>query len=127
MWRRNFVLSILLGGATIAMVFSLSACSDNGDDKQPETHTVPSGAEFNDADTEFATDMVQHHAQALAMVDLTRGRELDPGVERLAEAIRMAQSPEIEQMTTWLTDWGQPIPRDRARPRQRPRRRPRRF
>ncbi len=65
---------------------------------------------FNNADVEFATDMIQHHAQALAMVDLTLGRDLDPEVQALAEDIRDAQGPEIEQMTNWLTDWDQPIP-----------------
>jgi uncharacterized protein (DUF305 family) len=58
----------------------------------------------------FAGDMIQHHAQALAMVDLTVGRDLDPEVLRLAEDIRAAQGPEIEQMTDWLLAWDEEIP-----------------
>ncbi len=54
--------------------------------------------------------MIQHHAQALAMVDLTVERSLDPEVQALAEAIRAAQGPEIETMTDWLTEWGEPVP-----------------
>jgi uncharacterized protein (DUF305 family) len=54
--------------------------------------------------------MIQHHAQALSMVDLTIGRQLDPEFQQVAEGIRAAQGPEIEQMTDWLTDWDQPIP-----------------
>lgn len=96
--------------ATLAAL-SLAGCGADGDaEPQHQTHTAPGGAEFNDADVEFATDMIQHHAQALQMVDLTMGRKLDPEVEQLAEEIRMAQAPEIEQMTRWLTDWQQPVP-----------------
>jgi uncharacterized protein (DUF305 family) len=42
--------------------------------------------------------MLQHHAQALQMVDMTLERKLDPEVAALAEGIRMALPPEIEQM-----------------------------
>jgi uncharacterized protein (DUF305 family) len=69
-----------------------------------------STTEHNDADIGFATDMIQHHAQALTMVDLTAGRTLDPEVQQLAEDIRAAQTPEIEEMTHWLTSWGEDIP-----------------
>ena len=93
----------------LATMFVLAACG-NDDTSAPETQSASSGEEFNDADVEFATDMIQHHAQALSMVDLTLGRQLAPEVEQLAEDIRMAQGPEIEQMTDWLTDWDQPIP-----------------
>ncbi len=69
-----------------------------------------SGRAFNDADVEFASEMVQHHAQALQMVDLTLGRDLDPSVAELAEEIRAAQTPEIEKLVDWLEDWDQPVP-----------------
>ncbi len=65
---------------------------------------------YNDADVAFATDMIQHHAQALSMVDLTMGRDLDPALTSLAEEIRAAQAPEIEKMVDWLGDWDQPVP-----------------
>jgi len=96
--------------ALLAAMSVLAACGGNDDAPDPETHTAANGDEFNDADVEFASDMIQHHAQALAMVDLTTGRQLDPEVQQLAEDIRAAQAPEIEQMTDWLTDWDQPIP-----------------
>lgn len=62
--------------------------------------------------------MIQHHAQALAMVDLPVGRQLDPQVQQVAEDIREAEGPEIEQMAGWLTDRDGPIPetmRDHAK------------
>lgn len=67
-------------------------------------------ASFNDADVQFATDMIPHHAQALSMVDLTVDKGISPQVEALADDIRTAQAPEIEQMAGWLEDWGQPVP-----------------
>lgn len=96
--------------ATLATMLALVSCGGQGDDAEPATHTAADGQRFNDADVAFATDMVQHHAQALVMVDQTMGRDLDPRLERLAEAIRAAQGPEIETLTGWLTDWDQPVP-----------------
>ena len=86
----------------------LSGCGD--DSPGGDNDTGNARTDHNDADVAFASDMIQHHAQALAMVDLTVGRDLDPEVEALAEAIRAAQGPEIETMTDWLTEWDEPIP-----------------
>jgi uncharacterized protein (DUF305 family) len=97
--------------AATATLVALAGCSSENDDKPDhQMHSAPNGDEFNDADVEFATAMIPHHAQALQMVDLTRGRKLSPELRRLTEDIQMAQSPEIEQMTRWLTDWEQPVP-----------------
>jgi len=86
----------------------LSACGN--DDGGSDTTTQVSTTEHNDADVAFATDMMQHHAQALVMVDMTMNRDLDPEVQQLAEDIRAAQGPEIETFTDWLTDWDEEIP-----------------
>jgi uncharacterized protein (DUF305 family) len=86
----------------------LTACG--GEDEPSTTTSVPASAKYNDADVEFATGMIQHHAQALTMVDMTTGRKLDPEFEQLAEQILGAQGPEIQTMTEWLEDWGQPVP-----------------
>jgi uncharacterized protein (DUF305 family) len=74
------------------------------------TRTASNGEVFNDADVRFASEMIQHHAQALSMVDLTAGRPLDAEVEKLAEDIRAAQAPEIEIFTGWLIEWGEKVP-----------------
>lgn len=89
-----------LVAAAAALTF-LAGCSS-------ESSADPQG--FNDADVDFATDMIQHHAQALEMVDMTVGRELDPEVAALAEQIRAAQAPEIEQMADLLEEWDEPVP-----------------
>ena len=97
-------------GAALAAVLAIAGCGEDDEEPTNQTRTASNGDEFNDADVAFATDMIPHHAQALSMVDLTLGRQLDPEVQQLAEAIRAAQAPEIEQMTDWLTAWDEPIP-----------------
>jgi len=100
---------LLTIAAVLTTVLALAGCGDD-DETTHETHTASNGDEYNDADVRFATDMVPHHAQALSMVDLTLHRELDPEVQQLAEDIRATQAPEIEQMTDWLTAWGEEVP-----------------
>lgn len=82
------------------------------DDAQGSTTTldIPDGAEFNATDVAFAQGMIPHHAQAIQMADMALEVSTNPDVTALAEQIKAAQSPEIDQMTTWLTDWGQTVP-----------------
>ena len=57
----------------------------------------------------FAQHMIPHHQQAIEMSDMLLAKEgIDPRVLDLAEEIKAAQAPEIEQMQTWLTQWGIP-------------------
>lgn len=93
---------------TLTLGAGLAACGN--DDADSASKTEVSATEHNDADVTFATDMIQHHAQALSMVDLTLDRDLDPEVQTLAEDIRAAQGPEIETMADWLTKWGEEVP-----------------
>ena len=90
----------------------LAACGADPDDGEAASgeRTAANGAVFNDADVQFATHMIPHHAQAIEMVTLTDTRTLAPEVRQLAESIRTAQSPEVEIMVDWLTDWGEEIP-----------------
>ena len=96
----------------VALGFGLAACGDDSDStssaSQPQT--AANGDVFNQADVEFATDMIPHHAQAIEMVTLTDERPLDPAVKQLANQIRDAQVPEVETMTDWLTSWGEEVP-----------------
>jgi uncharacterized protein (DUF305 family) len=96
--------------ALLAVVSASVGCGTDDVAPRPVTHTAAGGETYNDADVEFASDMIQHHAQALAMVDLTIDRRLDPAINQLAEDVRMAHGQEIEQMTDWLQDWDRPIP-----------------
>ena len=97
--------------AVTTLMFSLSACGDDGSTGYARAEqTASNGDVFNDADVAFATGMIPHHAQALVMVDLTRGRDLSTQAQKLADDIRAAQGPQIEQMAAWLYDWDKPVP-----------------
>ncbi len=63
------------------------------------------GADHNDQDVSFTTDMVPHHQQAVEMADLAATRASDPKVKALAARIKAAQDPEIRTMQGWLSDW----------------------
>lgn len=97
----------------LATTLGVAACSDDeghGGHGSSSAPDIAESEEFNQADVDFATDMIQHHAQALSMVDLTVGRDLSPELTQLAEQIREAQGPEIELMVDWLNEWDQPVP-----------------
>lgn len=99
--------STLLVVAVTAIL--LAGCGDSRATAQA-VHTASNGDAFNDADAAFARHMVQHHAQALVMVDDTVARRLDHRVQRLVDDIRQEQVAEIEQLTAWLIAWGKPEP-----------------
>jgi uncharacterized protein (DUF305 family) len=53
--------------------------------------------------------MIPHHQQAIQMSDIILGKQgIDPRVVQLANQIKAAQGPEIQQMQGWLSQWGQP-------------------
>lgn len=94
----------LLGAFALTAAVTLTGCGTD------EPEQVLSDTEHSAQDVAFATDMIQHHAQALSMVDLTLERPLDPEVAALAEQVRDAQAPEIELMSDWLVDWDEDVP-----------------
>jgi uncharacterized protein (DUF305 family) len=64
------------------------------------------GSDHNDADEEFARQMIPHHQQAVMMARLADTNDAGPEVRALATRIAKAQRPEIETMRGWLEDWG---------------------
>lgn len=51
--------------------------------------------------------MIPHHQQAIEMSDMLLGKQsIDPEVISLANQIKNAQGPEIQQMQGWLQEWG---------------------
>jgi uncharacterized protein (DUF305 family) len=109
---------ITLSAAALAGALILTACGGNTSTGGHDMSTMNSpaasapatpGAQFNDADVTFAQMMIPHHQEALNMAKLATTRASDPEVKKLAAQIEAAQTPEIEQMTRWLTAWGKPI------------------
>lgn len=105
---------LIAGLAAVALSLALAACGDDSDHDtssvSSDSETAANGDVFSEADVEFATTMIPHHAQAIQMVTLTDTRTLDPDVKQLAEDIRAAQSPEVETMVDWLTAWDKEVP-----------------
>jgi uncharacterized protein (DUF305 family) len=106
-----------VGVAALAALVSLAACSNNSNQANQTTSsttttTSTSGAQpHNQADVTFAQQMIPHHQQAIQMSDMVLAKQgIDPRVIDLANQIKAAQGPEIQQMQGWLTQWGQPVP-----------------
>jgi uncharacterized protein (DUF305 family) len=71
--------------------------------------TTAAAEAHNDADVMFAQHMIPHHTQAIEMSDTLLAKQgIDPRVIGLANQIKAAQGPEIQQMQGWLTQWGTP-------------------
>ena len=92
----------------------LAACGSESNQQSTastQTDLTSSESSFNDADVMFAQMMIPHHEQAIELADIA----LDPTlmaseqVKTLASQIKLAQDPEIDLMTQWLTDWDQPL------------------
>ncbi|MFC0449621.1 DUF305 domain-containing protein [Rhodococcus jostii] len=101
--------------AAAGAVLVLAGCSTGASDSSaapstPTTSAAESQAHFNDADVAFLDGMYPHHAQAIEMADMVAGHTGNADVVALAAAIKAAQQPEMDRMTTWLQQWGQPVP-----------------
>jgi len=65
---------------------------------------------YTNADVEFMSHMIGHHAQAIAMSRWAPTHGASPSVLRLADRIINAQQDEIATMQNWLRDRLKPIP-----------------
>jgi len=100
---RKFLLTV----AILASAITLSACSSTANSGPTGSSSSTSSA-FNKADVSFASDMTAHHQQAVEMSQLILDKSnIDSRVITLANEITAAQGPEIKQMKSWLSDWGQ--------------------
>jgi uncharacterized protein (DUF305 family) len=126
---RTSLMLILFSGTLVAGFAgcSTSEMTADADTSQTETETAAerdyeqmeeiywaridsSKMSFTDADVEFMTGMIGHHAQALIMSDLAPKNDASPAVQRLAARIINAQKDEIATMQRWLRDRNQPVP-----------------
>ena len=67
-------------------------------------------ASFSQADVDFVTHMIPHHAQALVMARMVPERTDNGELRVLAARIISAQNDEIAIMQEWLRERGQPVP-----------------
>ena len=79
-------------------------------------HATPPGLgrlPYSDADIEFMSGMIPHHAQAVVMAGWAPSHGARQDVAILCERIVVGQQDEIATMQTWLRDRGEEVP-DRA-------------
>ncbi|WP_416564149.1 DUF305 domain-containing protein [Nocardia testacea] len=107
--------TLAIGATALAVTFAAAACgdSDTGTTPAPSSAVTSTAAEntaaHNQADVMFAQMMIPHHSQAIEMSDMLLAKQGIPEpVTALADQIKAAQGPEIDQLTTWLGQWGQP-------------------
>jgi uncharacterized protein (DUF305 family) len=72
-------------------------------DQEPASSAQPAG--FNPDDVSFATNMIPHHQQAVALSALVPERSTNAEVIQLAQQISAAQEPEITTMKAFLVQW----------------------
>lgn len=112
--------------ATAVLSLALAACgsgsSDTGsmsgmhhDSSSPTSSTpsastsAPVDAQHDAADVTFSQGMVVHHQGAIRMAQMATAQASTPQVKDLAARIEAAQAPEIDEMTSWLRAWGEPV------------------
>ncbi len=102
-----------IAAAAVAVTVVLGACGNNsGSNHDTSSMTTSVGGSTqaqsdNDADVTFAQGMIPHHQQAIEMSDMLLAKQdIDPRVASLANDIKAAQGPEIQQLQGWLADWG---------------------
>jgi uncharacterized protein (DUF305 family) len=100
--KRTLMSVVALAGALV-----LASCSGSAEPEQEETAAASSGqAEHNDADVMFAQMMIPHHEQAIEMSEIVLAKDgTNPEVTELANEIKAAQEPEIQQLGQWLDAW----------------------
>ena len=123
---RSNVRRARLTGGIVAGAIVLAGCSSGGDDtagmeamdsgtsaeSSASAENSDESAAFNNADVTFVQGMIPHHRGALTMAQMADGRAEAPRVVDLASRIEAAQEPEIETMTGWLEEWGEPVPEE---------------
>ena len=111
--------NLTIASAAVAAALLLAGCAPttgSGSNPMPGMDHSASpmspgddSTEANMSDQMFVEMMIPHHEQAIEMSDLILGKDgVDPRVLDLAQQIKDAQGPEIEQMNGWLEEWGIP-------------------
>jgi uncharacterized protein (DUF305 family) len=112
------------GAAALALaVVACSSAGRGGVETAPEPSTAEPGGQtaanakpyggrypYTQADVQFMSGMIQHHAQALVMAGWAPTHGASPAVRRLAERIINGQQDEIATIEQWLRDRRQPLP-----------------
>jgi uncharacterized protein (DUF305 family) len=110
---------VLIGAAALAALVTITACSSSGNQSATSgtrsagssaaSTATPATSAHNQADVTFAQNGIPHHQQAIPMSDDILGKQgIDPRVVQLATQFKTDEGPELQQMQSWLSQWGQP-------------------
>src|SRR4051794_9144992 len=105
-------LGVAAGAAALSL--TLAACGGDSTSSSSTTSAAPTSstasasvdATHNAADVSFAQNMIVHHQSAIQMAQMAEKQASAQQVKDLAKRIEAAQSPEIDEMTSWLKAWG---------------------
>lgn len=104
--------------STLLLVFAAAGCASASRQGvgSPLVSRNPAVAArmVHDADVEFMSGMIPHHAQAVKIARWAATHGAGGPVARLCERIVVAQADEIALMQTWLRDRRRPFPTDTA-------------
>jgi uncharacterized protein (DUF305 family) len=101
---RTAIAAVLIGAALAA------GCART---LSPGLHATPPGLgrlPYSDADVDFMSGMIPHHAQAVIMAGWAPSHGARRDVAILCERIVVGQRDEIATMQTWLRDRGLAVP-----------------
>ena len=87
-----------------------AGCASAGPKGIYRTPPTLGGYPYTDADVDFMSGMIPHHAQAVIMAGWCGSHGARPSVTVLCERIVVAQRDEIAMMQQWLSDRGQVVP-----------------
>jgi uncharacterized protein (DUF305 family) len=92
----------------VALSLTLPACGAAvaGSSSSPAPAVVAQLPTASEADVEFLTGMIHHHAQALVMAGWAESHGANELIQVLAERIIVSQRDEIAIIELWLTDHG---------------------
>jgi uncharacterized protein (DUF305 family) len=65
---------------------------------------------YSEADVEFMSGMIPHHAQAVLIATWAASHGARPDLRTMCERIVVSQRDEIDTMRNWLRDRGEPVP-----------------
>jgi uncharacterized protein (DUF305 family) len=104
---------MLAAGAWLGLGLAVTAGASAQSTTPNKVYKTPPGLgqyPYSDADIEFMSGMIPHHAQAVIMGRWAKTHGARQDVAVLCERIVVGQSDEIAMMQQWLRDRGLPVP-----------------
>lgn len=93
----NRVLTVSAGAAVIVLLTALATVT--------VTTRILAPPGEDSVEVGFARDMIVHHAQAVEMAELIRGRTEDARIAAMASDIALTQQAQLGRMQGWLALW----------------------